>query len=168
MQNSSRTGSAPELVDGLNDLHRSAGRKILAAIESMSHIHRHPKQSIWMALPFVLIGRHRHYPWARRRRVAAESEVMVYKDHGHGSLKIDRVFRGVEIRKATGCPDTPAGWRRAAAIEAMCEALADPRTGRLDLLRDVARGAVKLGALYDQFKAGKLHLIPPRVTRSRS
>lgn len=85
---------------------------------------------------------------------------MMYKDHGRGSLKVDRVFAGIEIRKATGCPDTPGGRRRFQGILAMCEALADPRTGRVDLLRDLARGAVKLGTLYDQFKAGKLHDLP--------
>ena len=83
-----------------------------------------------------------------------------YKDHGRGSLKIDRVFAGVEIRKATGCPDTPAGRRRFQGMLAMCEALAEPRSGRLDLLRDVSRGALKLGTLYDQYRAGGLHLIP--------
>lgn len=79
-----------------------------------------------------------------------------YRSRGRGSLILDIVVRGIEIRRATGFPDTPKGRAAHTAFKALVRTWGAPATERIDLLQDLASGAQKSVDLWRAYRTGQL------------
>lgn len=90
----------------------------------------------------------------------------MHRSHDRGTMQVDIRIRGIEIKKATGCHDTRKGRSDFAAVKAMLRSFGEPATERLDLLRDIADGRIKIIDAYPAYQQGTLDQLVtgPRAT----
>jgi integrase len=84
----------------------------------------------------------------------AARRVSPFRSHGRGSLVLKGTFAGVRIERASGTRDA----KHLEKLRAMLHVLAD--TGRLDVLKAVAAGRVKVLALWPDYRAGRWERLP--------